>query len=208
MSKQEEKLCDAENCGMDCETCEKTKSAGLDLDKMSLEELKTLCGNQNDMISALVGENEELMKQQQELNKQIEKSNGYLDQLAHMKSDFENFKRRTKNAHDTSRDEGKIFVIEKVLPILDTFARAEEVLQGKDELQPFMMISRQFEKILTEIGLQEVEVLGQDFDPNVSYAIMKEDGGEENIGKVIEVLSKGYKYNDKIVRYSQVKVGC
>ena len=37
---------------------------------------------------------------------------------------------------------------------------------------------------------------------------MKEDAGEENVGKVIDVFSKGYKFNDKIVRYSQVKVGC
>ena len=37
---------------------------------------------------------------------------------------------------------------------------------------------------------------------------LKEEAGEENVGKVIAVLSKGYKFNDKIVRYSQVKVGC
>ena len=94
------------------------------------------------------------------------------------------------------------------MPILDTFARAEESLKGQKEYDSFKMVSRQMEKILSEIGLEEVEVLGQDFDPNVSYAIMKEDAGEENVGKVIEVLSKGFKFNDKIVRYSQVKVGC
>ena len=70
------------------------------------------------------------------------------------------------------------------------------------------MIYRQFEKVLGEIGLEEVEVLGRDFDPNLSFAITKEDRGAENVGKVIEVWSKGYRYKDKIVKYSQVIVGC
>ena len=117
-------------------------------------------------------------------------------------------KRRTQNNQDDSKKQGKVEVVEKILPILDTFARAEESLKGQKEYDSFKMVSRQMEKILSEIGLEEVEVLGNDFDPNLSYAIMKEEAGEENVGKVIDVLSKGYKFNDKIVRYSQVKVGC
>ena len=148
------------------------------------------------------------MKQQEELNKKIEKGNEYLDQLAMLKRDFENYKRRTQNNQDDAKKQGKIEVVEKILPILDTFARAEESLKGQKEYESFKMVSRQMEKILSEIGLEEVEVLGCDFDPNYSYAIMKEEAGEENVGKVIEVLSKGYKFNDRIVRYSQVKVGC
>ena len=140
--------------------------------------------------------------------KKIEKGNEYLDQLALLKRDFENYKRRTQNNQEDSKRQGKIEVVEKILPILDTFARAEDSLKGQKEYDSFKMVSRQMEKILSEIGLEEVEVLGQDFDPNYSYAIMKEEAGEENVGKVIEVLSKGYKFNDKIVRYSQVKVGC
>ena len=136
------------------------------------------------------------------------KGNGYLDQLAHMKSDFENYKRRTNAAKDNSKDEGKIFVIEKILPVLDTFDRARESLEGKPELDAFNMVYRQFDKILSEIGLEEVDVLGEAFDPNLSYAIAKEEAGEDNVGKVVAVLSKGYKFKDKIVRYSQVKVGC
>ena len=148
------------------------------------------------------------MKQQEELNKKVEKGNEYLDQLVMLKRDFENYKRRTQNNQDDSKKQGKVEVVEKILPILDTFARAEESLKGQKEYDSFKMVSRQMEKILSEIGLEEVEVLGNDFDPNLSYAIMKEEAGEENVGKVIDVLSKGYKFNDKIVRYSQVKVGC
>ena len=171
-------------------------------------DLKELFKSQKVLVDALVAENEALMKQQEELNKKVEKGNEYLDQLALLKRDFENYKRRTQNNQEDSKKQGKIEVVEKILPILDTFARAEDSLKGQKEYDSFKMVSRQMEKILSEIGLEEVEVLGQDFDPNYSYAIMKEEAGEENVGKVIDVLSKGYKFNDKIVRYSQVKVGC
>ena len=155
-----------------------------------------------------MNENESLVKQNEDLIAKIEKGNGYLDQLAHLKNDFENYKRRTNASKDSAKDEGKMFVVTKVLPILDTFARAEENLQGTAELESFKMIYRQFEKVLKEIGLEEVEVLGADFDPNLSFAITKEERGAENVGKVVDVWSKGYRFKDKIVKYSQVIVGC
>ena len=75
-------------------------------------------------------------------------------------------------------------------------------------LEPFAMIERQFLKVLGEVGLEEIEVLNTEFDPSTSYAIAKAEAGEENKNKIIEVLSKGYKLGDKIVKYAQVKVGC
>lgn len=208
MSEEKERKCDDTKCDADCENCEKATRDGIDIDKLGEEDLRTLCKTQSDLVKALVDENETLIKEQKELNKKIEKGNGYLDQLTHMKSDFENFKRRTNAARDNSKDEGKIFVIEKILPVLDTFDRAQQSLKGKPELEAFNMVHRQFDKALKEMGLEEVEVLGETFDPNLSYAIAKEEAGEENVGKVVEVMSKGYKFKDKIVRYSQVKVGC
>ena len=209
MAENQQKMCDQQGCNEDCQSCEHAgENIGFNLDNMSVEDLKELFKSQKVLVDALVAENEALIKKQEELNKKIEKGNEYLDQLALLKRDFENYKRRTQNNQEDSKKQGKIEVVEKILPILDTFARAEDSLKGQKEYDSFKMVSRQMEKILSEIGLEEVEVLGQDFDPNYSYAIMKEEAGEENVGKVIDVLSKGYKFNDKIVRYSQVKVGC
>ena len=160
------------------------------------------------LVDAMVNENEQLIKEQEELKKKVEKGNEYLDQLAMIKRDFENYKRRTNAAKDNSKEEGKILVIERILPILDVFDRAKESLKGKPELEPFAMIERQFLKVLGEVGLEEIEVLNTEFDPSTSYAIAKAEAGEENKNKIIEVLSKGYKLGDKIVKYAQVKVGC
>lgn len=205
-----EKLCDAVDCDGNCEACEgeKINSEGIDAEKLTHEELLALYKSQRDLVDAMVNENEQLIKEQEELKKKVEKGNEYLDQLAMIKRDFENYKRRTNAAKDNSKEEGKILVIERILPILDVFDRAKESLKEKPELEPFAMIERQFLKVLGEVGLEEIEVLNTEFDPSTSYAIAKAEAGEENKNKIIEVLSKGYKLGDKIVKYAQVKVGC
>ena len=79
----------------------------------------------------------------------------------------------------------------------------------KNEIIAFKLdkngLIKQYSKLLVE---EEIEVLNTEFDPSTSYAIAKAEAGEENKNKIIEVLSKGYKLGDKIVKYAQVKVGC
>ena len=59
-------------------------------------------------------------------------------------------------------------------------------------------------QILNEAGLEEIDLLGKEFDPNFAEAIDIIPGKEDN--KVVEVLRKGYKFEDKIIRVAQVKV--
>ena len=154
-------MCNQQGCNEDCQSCEHAgENVGFNLDNMSVEDLKELFKSQKILVDALVAENETLMKKQEELNKKIEKGNEYLDQLALLKRDFENYKRRTQNNQDDSKKQGKIEVVEKILPILDTFARAEESLKGQKEYDSFKMVSRQMEKILSEMpGFPNFETL-------------------------------------------------
>ena len=123
-----------ENCGE-----EKTEAAP----ETEAESDKTLTQNAEEMdamdeprlreyakalIDGLTKENEILIKEQAELKKQIEKGNSYLDMLAALKSDFENYRRRTNAQAENSEKEGRLFVIKKLLPVLDTFDRAREML--------------------------------------------------------------------------------
>ena len=160
------------------------------------------------LANALTVENEALIKENEALKADAEKSDGYLTQLTVLKSDFENFKNRTRTVSEIAKDEGKIFVIEKLLPVLDTFYRAQKNLAGKAELNPFNMVLKQFEKILGEVGITELNILGSKFDPDFAEALTKEEvKDEKQKGVVLEVYSKGYAYKDKIVRHAQVKVG-
>jgi molecular chaperone GrpE len=88
----------------------------------------------------------------------------------------------------------------RILPFLDNLEKAEIFV--KDE---GLKISKvQFLQILKEAGLEEIDLLNKEFDPNLAEAVDIVPGKEDN--KVTEVLRKGYKFEDKIIRVAQVKV--
>ena len=200
-----------ENCGE-----EKTETAP----ETETESDKTLTQNAEEMdamdeprlreyakalIDGLTKENEILIKEQAELKKQIEKGNSYLDMLAALKSDFENYRRRTNAQAENSEKEGRLFVIKKLLPVLDTFDRAREMLD-EVTMTTFNLIVRQFDKVLADCGVEVIDVLGQPFDPATANAVHSLETDEEK-NVVLEVYANGYRYGDKVLRYAQVCVG-
>ena len=68
------------------------------------------------------------------------------------------------------------------------------------------MIFKQLTDILTASGLEEIDAVGQDFDPNFHHAVLTDNNEDFDSGKVTEVLQKGYKLNGKVIRPSMVKV--
>jgi molecular chaperone GrpE len=86
------------------------------------------------------------------------------------------------------------------LPFLDNLEKAEVFIKD----QGLKISKDQFTQILKETGLEEIDLLGKDYDPNFAEAVDIVSGKEEN--KVVEVLRKGYKFGDKIIRVEQVKV--
>ncbi|MEG1501387.1 MAG: nucleotide exchange factor GrpE, partial [Clostridiales bacterium] len=66
---------------------------------------------------------------------------------------------------------------------------------------------RQMINSLDQVGLQAMECMGQDFDPNYHDAVMQEEAEEKDKGKVILEIQKGYLFNDKLLRPAMVKVG-
>ncbi|MEG1923748.1 MAG: nucleotide exchange factor GrpE [Clostridia bacterium] len=172
-----------------------------------------------DLVEALTEENENLVKEAEEvkakvnsIKQQLESSNSktdeYLGKLSGLKGDYERIKQRNKTAVEAATDEGKGYVIEKLIPILDTFDRAKLSVTDENTINALELIRKQFEALLSSIGIEEIEVLGEEFDPNLSNAIFKQHTDkEEEKGKVLMVTAKGYKYGDKILRYPQVAVG-
>ena len=89
---------------------------------------------------------------------------------------------------------------------MDNFDRAIESEKDNDTpfLQGVVMIKKQLEDTLFKNGLEEIDALGQEFDPNFHHAVMQEEADEKN--KVLEVFQKGYKLKEKVIRPSMVKV--
>ena len=96
-----------------------------------------------------------------------------------------------------------------LLPVVDNLDRAlsqECDEQTQNFLKGFEMISNQLVGVLNKHGVEEIEALGKEFDPNFHQAVMMTqiEGMDSNV--VSEVLQKGYKLKDRVIRASLVKV--
>ncbi|RJQ36225.1 nucleotide exchange factor GrpE [Candidatus Microgenomates bacterium] len=131
------------------------------------------------------------------LKQQVEEfKNKYLRAIA----DYQNLEKRVgEERFELMKMANKNLLI-KILPFLDNLEKAE--LFVKDE---GLKISKDhFVQILKDAGLEEIEMMGKDFDPISAEAVQLVPGKEE--GKIVEVLQKGYRFEDKIIRVAQVKV--
>lgn len=97
---------------------------------------------------------------------------------------------------------------EKLLPILDNFERALKIKSEGNEkfLDGFKMIYDNLISILNNKGITELDVINKEFDPNMMNAVVTEVNNEVRENTVIEVLQKGYMYNDRLIRPAMVKV--
>ena len=123
-------------------------------------------------------------------------------------ADLENTKKRLTN--DFSK-RSKYMVQEFALSLLPALDNMEKVLSETDDkdnplLEAVEMMYRQLKSSLKSEGVEEIEALGEKFDSNFHHAIAVEnvDGTEADI--VVEVLQKGYKIKDRVLRASMVKI--
>lgn len=157
--------------------------------------------------------NNKIDKKNNERIKLLEEEKSLLNEkLLRVTAEMQNMKRRyDEEIRKIYKYEGEAF-IKKTLSILDNFERAisldDEILD--DELSKFLngfkLIYAELKNNLDEIGVKEIECLNNPFDPEMMDAVMVEkvEGKESNI--VIDVMLKGYKYNDKVIRPAMVKV--
>jgi len=128
-------------------------------------------------------------------------------------ADFQNYKKRMEKERFERYSEGKKDFAADLLPILDNLDRAlaqtAELAEGEHDravLEGMGMIQKQFQDALAKNGVCEIEAIGEDFDPNIHHAVIMEPSGEYESQKVSEVLQKGYRMGDKVIRPSMVKV--
>ncbi len=130
----------------------------------------------------------------------------YLSALQRERADFENFKRRNQTAISRAYTDGKSDAAAMMIPVSDNLERA---IASADEDSPLKqgieMVMRQMEDIFEKLGIEVISA--ESFDPNFHNAVATvppEEGDED--GQIKEVLMKGYKIGDKVIRHSIVKV--
>jgi len=131
-----------------------------------------------------------------------------LDRLQRTMAEFDNYRKRTIKEKSTIYNDGVGDTLEKLLPVVDNFERALAAFDDKESslYKGIDMIFRQLSDILKRSGVEAVPGEGGKFDPNVHHAVahVEDENLEENV--VVEVLQKGYKYKEKVLRPSMVKV--
>lgn len=138
-----------------------------------------------------------------ELNCKIDELN---DSLLRLQAEFDNYKKRSDKDKQDIIKCASYSLIEKLLPILDSFELALSSNKNNDSFSEGMkLIFSQLYSTLEKEGLRQINPLGQRFDPYKHEVLMHEKSGKEN-NTITEVLQKGYMVNDRIIRHAKVKI--
>lgn len=131
------------------------------------------------------------------------KAKEYLDGWQRSQADFVNLRRRDEEAKIEFIKFAKLFLIEELIPVLDSFNIA--LSDGHEEIEP---IYKQFWAILSGNGLEASNPLGESFDPKYHEAIGTTQTEKlEDDHKILEVVQKGYILSGKVIRPAKVKIG-
>lgn len=149
-------------------------------------------------------EAEKLKKEIESLKEQLSAKE---DLLLRTAAEFDNFKKRTEREKLTVAEYAKASLCKQLLPILDNSDRAAEFEQGSEQYNKGIeMIVKLLLELSDKLGLQVIGEVGQPFDPNIHDAIMHTEDETLPENTVAQVLQKGYKLGDTVVRPAMVQV--
>ena len=143
-------------------------------------------------------------------DKKDEKIEELNDKYTRLFAEFDNFRKRSEKEKTAMFEVGAKSIIEKILPIIDSFERGlatvPEEEKGSGFAEGMDKVYKQLVTSLEEVGVKQIEALGQEFDPNLHNAVMhiEDESFGENV--VAEEFQKGYMYRENVVRHSMVKV--
>jgi molecular chaperone GrpE len=134
------------------------------------------------------------------------------DKYLRLQAEFDNFRKRTiKEKTELIKSGGEV-VLSNILPIIDDFDRALGTMKEVPEEDPakigFLLIFNKFKEFLKQHNIHEIEAAGTPFDVDLHFALTKIPAPSEDlIGKVVDVIEKGYLLHDKVLRYAKVVIG-
>ena len=215
---QEEILVESEENNSDNHNTETSETevtaeseAGIDdvVDEVEEQENQDeLPGENEQIITALQQENANL---KQLLDKQIEQTNLNKAQYARLAADFDNFRKRTSKEKENLAEQAKVNVIADLLPVIDNFERARTQIKPTTEGEKgihnsYQGVYKTLVDSLKRLGVSAMRAEGEEFDPNLHEAMLREPTDEHPEGTVIEQLMRGYLLGEKVLRHAMVKV--
>jgi molecular chaperone GrpE len=134
----------------------------------------------------------------------------YLAGWQRERAEYANYKKRVERERIQWQDVIRSDLVLNLLPVIDDFERAVENLPeegpARDWANGILLIHRKLKQQMEDLGLEEIDAVGHEFDPEMHEAVTHEPSTEHDSGKVIGVLRRGYRLGDKVVRPALVRV--
>lgn len=147
-----------------------------------------------------------------ELVEKAAKADEYWDRLVRLQAEFENYKKRSLRDQTDAIKYANRALLERLLPTMDHFEMAMAAVNQAQPIsidslkQGIIMVHQQLKNTLMETGLEEIDAMGKDFDPNLHEAVSQVETTDVEEGKVVNQLRKGYKLADRLLRPATVVV--
>ena len=143
-------------------------------------------------------------------DKKDEKIDELTDQLRRQMAEFDNYRKRTDKEKASMYIIGAKEIVEKLLPVVDSFERGLATATEEQLEDPFVdgmnKVYKQMITSLEELGVKPIEAVGAEFNPDYHNAVMHVEDEEVGENIIVEEFQKGYTYKDFVVRHSMVKV--
>ena len=133
------------------------------------------------------------------------------DKFVRLQAEFDNYRKRTLKEKMDLVASGGEDVIKSLLGVMDDIDRALVAMSQTDDIESVRkgieLIHQKLLDTLHAKGVQEIEAIGSELDTDLHEAVAKLPVEDDKKGKIIDVVQKGYKLKDKVVRYAKVVVG-
>ncbi len=152
---------------------------------------------------------EQKPKDEQLKDKKVDK-NGLADEYLNMarviQADFDNYRKKSAESLRQAKIDGVIEALEIFIPCLDVFKKAKNMISDENSRKGIEMLENEIMSSLKTLGVEKIETIGKQFDPNIHHCLMVMEDKTKPDNVVLDEYQAGYKYKDKIIKYSQVIV--
>lgn len=179
-----------------------TQDEQSDQPEMTQEQLEALKAFNEHMQNL----NDQITQAQEQAQKERAKAEELSKRLVNLQAEFDNYRKRNTSSVNTAQVEGRCQVIIEVIKILDVIEQALSMIKDEATASGIKLIYRQIESVLSNFEVEEISAQGQEFDPNLHSAVELVKSQDHKSGEVVEVIQKGYRLGEKILRYASVKV--
>ena len=152
-----------------------------------------------------------LQQLEQELNSLKQEHEAVQSQYMRIAADFDNFRKRQARDQDDLRQQLVCSTLTEILPVVDNFERARQQLNPEGEEaqalhRSYQGLYKQLVDVLKQQGVARMDVVGQEFDPTLHEAVLREENQEHAEDIVCEELQRGYHRDGRVLRHAMVKV--